>query len=81
MYYVYIIRSISHHKQIYIGKTSNLKKRLSDHNCGNSAHTKKYVPWKLILFIGFEDHMKALDFEKYLKTGSGKAFRDKRLIS
>lgn len=79
MYYVYVIRSIKHPDQMYVGHTSNMKKRLSDHNCGTTAHTEKYKPWKLEVYIAFCDEMKAIEFEKYLKSGSGREFRKKRL--
>ena len=81
MHYVYIIKSINYPDQIYVGHTSNLKKRFSDHNCGTTAHTDKYKPWELILYMGFQDKMKAIEFEKYLKSGTGRAFREKRLLS
>ncbi len=80
MYYVYIIRSINHPQQIYAGRTTNLAKRLANHNAGTTLHTKKYKPWKLIVQLGFKDEMKAIEFEQYLKSGSGRAFRDKRFL-
>ena len=36
-------------------------------------------PWKLITFLGFDDKLKATAFEKYLKSGAGRAFAKKRL--
>ena len=51
-----------------------------DHNAGKSAHTSKYVPWKLNWYCGFPDKQIALDFEKYLKSHSGRAFAKKRLV-
>ena len=80
MFKVYIIRSIKHPERFYIGYTTNLKNRLDSHNSGQSAYTSKYKPWELEFFACFNNKMKALDFEKYLKTPSGKAFRNKRLI-
>lgn len=80
MYYVYIIQSINHPEQIYIGCTENLQKRLSNHNAGTTEHTAKYVPWKFVTYIPFEDKFKAMEFEKYLKSGSGRAFIKKRLL-
>ena len=80
MYYVYIIRSIEYPEQIYIGCTLNLRKRLSDHNSGTTVHTQKYKPWKLVTFIAFEEKSKAYAFEEFLKSGSGRVFRDKRLL-
>lgn len=80
MYYVYIIQSINRTDQIYVGCTINLKKRLSDHNAGTTSHTEKYKPWKIITYTAFENKSKAYEFEEYLKSGSGRVFRDKRLI-
>jgi putative endonuclease len=79
MFYVYMLHSIDHPKHRYIGFTSDLKKRLAAHNNGESVHTAKYKPWKLVGYQAFEDKQRAMDFEKYLKTGSGKAFSNKRL--
>ena len=79
MKYVYLIRSESHPKQSYIGITSDLKKRLIVHNSGGSIHTSKFTPWKLVTYIGFSDVSNALEFERYLKSGSGRAFAKKRL--
>ena len=79
MYFIYIIRSIHNPNQVYVGKTTNLKKRLSDHNSGTTAHTDKYRPWELVTYICFQDKTKAIEFEKYLKSGSGREFRKRRL--
>ncbi len=79
MYYVYMLRSVSHPNQTYIGFSENLKTRLAAHNIGQSPHTSKYKPWELINYIAFKDKPKALEFEKYLKSHSGKAFAKKRL--
>ena len=60
--------------QYYIGLTTDLKRRLEEHNSGKSIHTNKYKPWILIACIGFPDKGKAEKFERYLKTGSGRSF-------
>lgn len=54
--------------------------RLAAHNAGQSRHTAMYLPWKLVTYIGFTDEAKAAAFEKYLKTGSGSAFRMKHFM-
>jgi putative endonuclease len=79
MYYVYMLRSIPHPNQTYVGFTENLKPRLTAHNHGQSSHTSKYKPWELINYLAFKERSKALDFEKHLKSHSGKAFANKRL--
>ncbi|MGC2310879.1 MAG: GIY-YIG nuclease family protein [Candidatus Babeliaceae bacterium] len=80
MYYVYIIKSLSFENKIYTGRTSDLKKRLADHNAGATFHTAKYLPWQLVVYFGIEDFEKATKFEKYLKSGSGRAFIKKRFL-
>jgi putative endonuclease len=79
MWYVYIIRSANFPEQEYIGATADLKRRLPEHNAGKSAHTSKFKPWKLVWYCAFQDKYKALAFEKYLKSHSGRAFTKKRL--
>lgn len=79
MYYVYLIRSINFPNQTYRGFTEDLKTRIRDHNAGKSKHTSKFVPWELVSYHAFVSEKKAREFEHYLKTGSGKAFANKRL--
>jgi len=74
MKYVYLLQSLHHPRQRYIGKTSDVKSRLAAHNAGQSPHTSKYRPWKLCVALRFEDDQKAAAFEAYLKTGSGWSF-------
>jgi putative endonuclease len=64
---------------MYVGSTQNLKNRLAEHNSGECIHTSKYKPWKLCTYIYFEDKEKALAFEKYLKSGSGRSFSKRNL--
>ncbi len=78
MFYVYLLRSISHPQQTYIGFTKNLKQRLETHNAGHATHTSKYTPWTLVSFLGFDTSEKAIAFEQYLKTSSGKLLLKKR---
>jgi putative endonuclease len=80
MYHVYLIKSLTPPQPTYIGYTTNLKDRLAQHNAGRSIHTGKQAgPWELITCISFKDKMKALEFESYLKSGSGHTFAARRL--
>ena len=79
MHSVYLIQIIDHPNRRYVGITRDLKQRLRDHNRGHSPHTSKYAPWELITYLAFTNKQKAHAFEHYLKTGSGKAFANKRL--
>ena len=74
MHYAYILRSISHLDQRYIGSTSDLRARLAKHNSGQVPHTSKYRSWKVETYIAFETLAQAQAFERYLKSGSGHAF-------
>ncbi len=78
MFYVYLLRSIHFSDKTYIGFTEDLKARMRAHNAGESKHTAKFAPWKLVSYHAFADKRKAQKFEYYLKTGSGKAFAAKR---
>ncbi|MFD2262535.1 GIY-YIG nuclease family protein [Lacibacterium aquatile] len=80
MWYVYILRSEHTPSQEYTGVTGDLKQRLVDHNAGRSSHTAKFKPWILIWYSAFPDKGIALDFERYLKSHSGRAFAKKRLL-
>ena len=77
MWCVYIIQSVDFPEQEYVGATSDLKRRLPEHDAGKSAHTAKFKPSKLVWYCGFPDKHRAL--EKYLKSHSGRAFAKKRL--
>ena len=78
MYYVYILRLSDN--SIYIGYSSNLRERLKDHTEGSVSSTKNLRPFSLIFYCAFLTQKKATEFEKYLKSSSGFAFRNKRLI-
>ena len=74
MKYVYLLQSVHHPDQRYVGLTSAVEERLKAHNAGKSPHTAKYLPWKLVAAIRFEDDAKAVAFERYLKSGAGRGF-------
>jgi predicted GIY-YIG superfamily endonuclease len=81
MHYVYILVSLSTSQQRYIGTTSDLEIRLKEHNSGKSTHTSKFIPWEIECYFAFKDKKKAYDFEKYLKSHSGRAFAKKRFFN
>ena len=77
-WYVYILKCMS--GSYYVGYTSDIKRRIIEHNSGKVHFTKDKRPVVLFTFIAFSDKYKALFFEKYLKSGSGIAFRNKHLV-
>ncbi|HLW73214.1 MAG TPA: GIY-YIG nuclease family protein [Candidatus Babeliales bacterium] len=78
MFYVYLLKSINYPDQKYIGHTDNLKERLDTHNSGGSIYTKPYRPWIVVTYVAFQQEKTAIEFEKYLKSGAGRAFAKKR---
>ena len=71
MHYVYILKS-EHFRKSYVGHTGDIRKRLIQHNSGESHYTKRYKPWILIYneaFLSLEDAIKR---EKFLKSRSGR---------
>ena len=78
MEYVYILKCSDN--TYYTGHTSNLDDRIKRHNKGENTYTRPRRPVVLVTYIAFSDKYKAYGFEKYLKSGSGKAFAQKRLI-
>ena len=79
MHYVYLLQSINNPAKTYIGYTTDLKQRFKAHNQGGSIYTEADKPWKLIMYLAFTSKNKAMEFEKYIKIGSGHAFAKKRL--
>jgi predicted GIY-YIG superfamily endonuclease len=79
MKYVYLLESINSPSEIYVGLTDDLRKRLAAHNAGQSAHTQKFKPWRLVSYVALSSDTKAVAFERFLKSGSGRAFLKKRL--
>lgn len=78
MFYVYILKL--ENDQYYTGFTKDLKKRLERHKNHSSPTTSRLEPKDLVFYAAFKSKQKALDFERYLKSSSGFAFRNKRLI-
>jgi putative endonuclease len=58
----------------YVGLTSDMSRRLVAHNEGRTPHTSRYGPWRTHVVIEFADEATAIRFERYLKSGSGRAF-------
>lgn len=77
MHYVYLIQSINFPEIHYVGYTANLKQRLTTHNSGGSVHTAKNRPWQIVMYLCFTQQTRAKEFEKYLKSQSGRAFAKK----
>jgi putative endonuclease len=77
--YVYILQSVPEPEHFYAGFTDDLKARLLKHNEDSVTHTAKHRPWRIKTYIAFSDAARARAFEKYLKSGSGRAFAKSHL--
>lgn len=78
VYYVYILKLENH--SFYIGYTADLRKRIALHKRGMVKSTRKFKSISLAYYSAFVARKKAIDFEKYLKSSSGFAFRNKHLV-
>lgn len=78
MWYVYFLELSN--GDIYVGSTSDLKRRLLSHQNRQVLSTKAYCPVKLRSYVAVETAERARDLEKYFKSGSGKAIAFKRFL-
>lgn len=78
-HYVYILVSESDPDRHYVGSTSDLNSRLAAHNAGKVSHTSKHKPWRVESAVAFRNKTKAIAFERYLKSGSGREFARRHL--
>jgi putative endonuclease len=78
-HYVYILESVHEPTRYYTGCTEDLKERLLKHNHGEVPHTSKHKLWQIKTALAFRDRERAIAFEAYLKSASGRAFAKKRL--
>lgn len=78
MYYVYVL--LLTNSKYYVGYAEDLRKRLLEHKQNTVFTTKNGKVEKLVFYAAFESKYKAIAFEKYLKSSSGFAFRNKRLV-
>jgi putative endonuclease len=76
MYFVYILKSEKHNRY-YIGCTSNLERRIDEHNNGKVSSTKAFVPWSMVYLEKYTAKTEACEREKKIKSyKSGNAFKD-----
>ena len=78
--FVYVVRSVRHPDRYYAGLTSDVTRRLATHNSGGSQHTSAMRPWELVVSLEFSTESSAVAFEKYLKSGSGRAFAKRHFV-
>ena len=79
MHAVYLLRSQKNPNRVYVGLCDNMKSRLAEYNSGECKTTAEARPWGVDVAVYFQDDKKAHAFERYLKTGSGRAFSKRHL--
>ncbi len=79
-YYVYVLRSIRFERN-YVGFSSDVEKRLKEHNGGKTKSTKGYRPWRILFYEEFSTKKEALDREKYLKSGIGRDYIKRKYLA
>ena len=72
--FVYVLRNADRNSSFYVGLSSDVGARLADHNMGRCPHTASRRPWQLHVVSEFSEEDRAIRFERYLKSGSGRAF-------
>ena len=77
--YVYLLQSGALQGGFYTGMTNDLSARLAAHNAGHVSSSKSGRPWAIRVAIAFRDPVRAAAFERYLKSGSGRAFAIRHL--
>ena len=78
MWYVYLLKCVD--GNLYSGCTEDIEARLDRHNSGYVSATKYRLPVSLICYITFTDKYKAFEFERDLKSGSGRAFISRHFV-
>ena len=75
---VYVLKNADPNPRCYVGLRSDVSARLDDHNAGRCPHTARYRPWRWHVIIEFPDEERAIRFERYLKSGSGREFANRQ---
>jgi putative endonuclease len=79
--FVYVLQTEAEPGHSYVGVTSDIEDRLLSHNTAKSGHTRRFRPWRLCVAIQFRSRVGADRFERYVKSGSGRAFAKRHFAS
>ena len=79
MWYIYVIKSLNSRYK-YVGSTNDLKRRILEHNNGVCESSRPYKPFELVAYVAVKNKSKAIELEKYFKSGSGIAFLNSRIL-
>jgi len=78
MYTVYVLQNTK--GKLYIGQTSDIEKRLEEHNVTGEGYTAMYRPWKVLWSKDFLTRRESMRKERYLKTGVGREWITKNIL-
>ncbi|MEK7605921.1 MAG: GIY-YIG nuclease family protein [Patescibacteria group bacterium] len=78
MFYTYVLKS-KKDNELYIGWTDDLVSRINEHNLGNVSSTRLRIPFALVYYEACLKKSAAINREKQLKTGFGRAYLNRRL--
>jgi predicted GIY-YIG superfamily endonuclease len=78
--FVYILQSTVNQSRYYTGLATDVRARLAFHNAGQCRYTAEFAPWTVVAAIEFAHESSAILFEKYLKSGSGRAFAKRHFV-
>jgi putative endonuclease len=79
--FIYVLRNTDEKPHFYTGLTGDVHARVAGHNAGRCPHTSSRRPWQIHVIIEFPDEERAIRFERYLKSGSGRAFAKRHFES
>jgi predicted GIY-YIG superfamily endonuclease len=79
VWFVYVLKGLKD-DELYIGSTNSIHRRLAEHNSGKVESTRYRIPLTLEAYVAVRDQTRAIELERYLKTGSGKAMLRKRIL-
>ena len=78
--FVYVLRSVRNRDHYYVGLTGDVKRRVEEHNRGESRYTSELRPWELVVSLEFARRSSAAAFERHLKTGTGRALTKRHFV-
>jgi predicted GIY-YIG superfamily endonuclease len=71
--FVYVLQSVPQPSRQFVESAANVPMRIAAHNAGHSPLTASCRPWRLVAVVQFGTEREATRFEKFLKTGAGRA--------
>lgn len=80
MFFVYILKSLGF-KKTYVGRTSDVEKRLYEHNTSSNEFSRRYKPWEIIYTEKLETLEESIKREKYFKSAAGRKWIKKNLFT